>query len=138
MQFPIYNIDTISLGEHYWLLQEIIRYDEIYSSHDEDIWRKYFLNKRFVDSQGDVYRLVDKSKVKKSWYALLGTAHYRCHFAATGERLSVGEVCKVMEQQVRNTHEKFEEEIINDLRMANTFTELISWESVDFASMSRL
>ena len=55
MQFPIYNIDISSLGDNYWLLNEIIRYDAFYISDDEEIWRNFFFNMRFIDCQGDIY-----------------------------------------------------------------------------------
>ena len=44
MQFPIYNIDISSLGDNYWLLNEIIRYDAFYISDDEEIWRNFFFS----------------------------------------------------------------------------------------------
>ena len=66
MQFPIYNIDANSLGDNYYLLNEIIRYDAIYASEDEEIWLNLFLHKRFVDGKGCVYKLVDKSRIKKT------------------------------------------------------------------------
>lgn len=137
MQFPIYNIDIVSLGDNYWLLQEIIRYDAIYSSRDEKIWRKYFLNKRFADSQGNVYMLVDKSEIKKRWYDLFCTNRFHCHFLFTGERLSIEDVRRIMEKQIRDTHEKFEEEFIAGLRKAKTFEELISWKTVDIDGRQR-
>ena len=43
MQFPIYNIDANSLGDNYYLLNEIVRYDAIYASEDEEIWLNLFL-----------------------------------------------------------------------------------------------
>ena len=64
MQFPIYNIDISSLGDNYWLLNEIIRYDAFYISDDEEIWRNFFFNMRFIDCQGDIYILATKSKIK--------------------------------------------------------------------------
>ena len=55
MQFPIYNIDISSRGDNYWLLNEIIRYDAFYISDDEEIWRNFFFNMRFIGCQGDIY-----------------------------------------------------------------------------------
>ena len=50
MQFPIYNIDANSLGDNYYLLNEIIRYDAIYASEDEEIWLNLFLHMTFLDT----------------------------------------------------------------------------------------
>lgn len=131
MQFPIYNIDVSSLGNNYCLLNEIIRYDAIYTSEDEETWLNLFLYKRFVDSRGCVYKLLDKRRIKRFWYFIFRIARYECLFVATGERLSVEELCQVMERQVRNTHEKYSQELIEGLQKAKTLTELISWETVD-------
>lgn len=131
MQFPIYNIDVSSLGNNYCLLNEIIRYDAIYTSEDEETWLNLFLYKRFVDSRGCVYKLLDKRRIKRFWYFIFRIVRYECLFVATGERLSVEELCQVMERQVRNTHEKYSQELIEGLQKAKTLTELISWETVD-------
>jgi len=131
MQFPMYNIDIPSLGKNYWLLNEIIRYNATYSSNDEEMWKQYFLNMRFVDSQGDVYRLVDKIKIRKLWHSLFRIARYDCGFVATGERLSIEELRQIMESQIINTDEKFAHEFIAGLRKAKTLAELIAWKTVD-------
>lgn len=131
VQFPIYNIGVSSLGDNYCLLNEIIRYDAIYTSEDEETWLNLFLYKRFVDSRGCVYKLIDKRRIKRFWYFIFRIVRYECLFVATGERPSVEELCQVMERQVRNTHEKYSQELIEGLRKAKTLTELISWETVD-------
>ncbi|HFC8547147.1 TPA: hypothetical protein ACFRG8_001259 [Neisseria lactamica] len=131
MQFPIYNIDVSSLGNNYCLLNEIIRYDGIYISDDEEIWRNLFLHMRFIDGKGDVYKLIDKRRIRKLWDFIFRIVRYECHFVATGERLSIEELRQVMEKQVRNTHEKYSQELIEGLQKAKTLTELILWETVD-------
>lgn len=131
MQFPIYNIDVSSLGNSYCLLNEIIRYDGIYISDDEEIWRNFFLHMRFIDGKGDVYKLIDKRRIRKLWDFIFRIVRYECHFVATGERLSIEELRQVMEKQVRNTHEKYSQELIEGLQKAKTLTELILWETVD-------
>lgn len=131
MQFPIYNIDANSLGDNYYLLNEIIRYDAIYASEDEEIWLNLFLHMRFVDGNGCVYKLVDKSRIKKLCYSIFRVVRYECHFVGTGERLSIEDLRPIMERQVRNTHGKHSQELIEGLQKARTLTELISWKTVD-------
>lgn len=133
MQFPIYNIDVVSLGNNFYLLNEIIRYDAIYTSEDEDTWQDLFLNMRFVDSKGYVYKLIDKSRIKKPWNFIFRIVRYECYFVATGERLSIEELRQVMERQIRNTPEKHSQELIEGLQKATTLAELISWKTVDMS-----
>lgn len=113
------------------MLNEVIRYDTVYSSNDEEIWKQYFLNLRFVDSRGDVYRLIDKIKIRKLWHSLFRISRYHCHFVATGEKLSIEELRQIMERQIKSTDEKFGKEIVHGLRKASTYTDLISWATVD-------
>lgn len=131
MQFPIYNIDVPSLGEKYWLLNEIIRYDEYYISSDEEMWRNYFLNMRFIDCQGDIYILVNKSIIKDLRYVLLRKERHKCHFVSTGERLSIEETRRIMEKQIKLSNEKFGQEFIECLQKATTYEDLITWRTVD-------
>jgi len=86
---------------------------------------------RFVDGKGCVYKLVDKSRIKKLCYSIFRVVRYECHFVGTEERLSIEDLRQIMERQVRNTHEKHSQELIEGLQKARTLTELISWETVD-------
>lgn len=135
MQFPIYNIDISSLGDNYWLLNEIIRYDVFYISDDEEIWRNFFFNMRFIDCQGDIYILATKSKIKDIFYFLFRKVRYKCNFVATGEKLSIEETRKIMENQIKNSNGKFGQEFIDRLKQATTFEDLISWRTVDMENI---
>lgn len=135
MQFPIYNIDISSLGDNYWLLNEIIRYDAFYISDDEEIWRNFFFNMRFIDCQGDIYILATKNKIKDIFYFLFRKVRYKCNFVATGAKLSIEETRKIMENQIKNSNGKFGQEFIDRLKQATTFEDLISWRTVDMENI---
>lgn len=131
MQYPLYNISVEQLGDDYHLVDEFIIYDCIYHSNDEDFFKQYFLNKRFVDCLGNVYILVSKHKINGFWIRLFHLHRYKCVFETTGEHLSVEDVCDILINQIKYSKGDFKEQIISGFRKAKTYKDLILWKTVD-------
>lgn len=124
INFPIFNLSYPTWEPD--IAQEFLREDDIYYSSDEVFFEKYFLNQEFVDCDGKVYQLVDKTEFYIKTLLFLKKKRFKCLFQEKKEQLSLEELKKIFSKRVNTLDlEESRSQIFDFVTNAKSIPELI-------------
>jgi len=124
INYPILNISTPKWSND--IVDELFRYDDIYYSNDETFFESYFLNHKFVDSNGDIFKLYGKVPIKAFWVRLFTLKRSLFQFEATNEKMTFSEIKNLMITRINDLEgEEAKNQWIARLEKANSIQELI-------------
>ncbi len=129
MDYPLINI-----SQKYWVFEdmmEYILYDDFICTTDQSYHHQYLLNKKFCDSKGEIYQLIELEFPKSGWRKALkflpNTYKITFKFHKTGEHISVAELQNhLLEKAAQLKDSDFKTEYISSLQKGTTHFQLIS------------
>lgn len=132
MKFPIANITIENWNPNEDYLLYILMDPFIYKD-DEKLFRDYFFNYKFVDSNGDIYRLVDRRLPTSLWRRTLkflpNIFKIELIFTKTNERMDIEAVRNFIIRQVGKLSEKdLAKDWIKLIKNAKTISEILGGE----------
>jgi hypothetical protein len=124
MKYPIFNLcPKWEVG----LIQEFIRFDNVYKSSDISFFHTYFLGQKFVDSEGQLYSLdwAEDQYTKCIWP--FKKKIKILHFRKLGQSLTFEELKNELVKRANNLcNETVKQEFIKLLGTVETTEELLS------------
>ena len=128
MKFPAANVSIKDWDKNEDYLVYILENEFIYTTSDK-LYKKYFLNNLFVDSNGEIYRLIDRKLpqgIRQFFSFIPNFCKVELVFIRTEEKMTIEQV----RQHIINQIEKLENnennaEWIKQIREAKTYDEII-------------
>lgn len=128
MKFPAANVSIKNWDKNEDYLIYILEDDFIYTTNNK-LYQEYFLNKLFVDSNGDIYKLIDR-KLPNSFRQILSFIPNFCKveliFKRTEDKMTVEQVRQhilIQINQLDNDQNKIE--WIDKVKIAKSYEEII-------------
>lgn len=132
MKFPVANIsiDNWDSNEDYLLY---VLMDPFIYRDDEKLYRDYFFNYKFVDSNGDIYRLVDRKLPTSLWMRVFkfipNVFKIELIFTKTNERMDIELVRNFIIKQIgKLSDQDSASDWIKQIKNAKTITEILGGE----------
>jgi hypothetical protein len=128
MKFPAVNVSITNWDKNEDYLIYILEDEFIYTS-DNQLYKEYFLDKLFVDSNGDVYQIIDR-KLPGLFLQILSFIPNFCKveliFKPTHIKMTIDEVrLHLLNQTNKLDDDENKFEWIEKLKKAKTFEEII-------------
>ncbi len=132
MRFPIANVSLKEWDPKEEYLLYILMNPFIYNNND-DFFKSFYLNQKFVDSEGNIFKVVEKRPPRQWWrkvfHFLPNVYKITLAFVKTGETMDVEEVRRFILKQVNRIKEADNiPEWIAQIRKAKTIQEILGGE----------
>lgn len=128
MKFPAANISIKNWDKNEDFLIYILEDEFIYTT-DNNLYKRYFLNNQFVDSKGEIYRLVDRklpSLTRRIFSFLPNFCKVELIFKPTLEKMTLEEVRQhILNQLMRLDNDSNRAEWISNVKSAETYEDVI-------------
>lgn len=128
MKFPAANVSIKSWDENEDYLIYILEDEFIYTTNPK-IYQDYFLNNLFVDSNGDIYKLIDR-KLPNSFRQILRFIPNFCKveliFKPTKDKMTIEQVKQhILSQLNKLNNDTNKVEWIDKVKNAKSYEEII-------------
>jgi len=128
MIFPAANVSLKEWHpEEDYLLYVLM--DPYYCKTGDEFYREYYHNQKYVDSNGEVFKVIDKrppkSIIRNIFRFLPGVYKVELIFSNTGERMELDEVRDFMVKQVSKLKDDYVNEWINQIKNSNSIKEVL-------------
>ena len=128
MKFPAANVSIKNWDKNEDYLIYILEDEFIYTT-DNELFHKYFLNKLFVDSNGEIYKLIDR-KLPSTLRQVLSFLPNFCKvallFKNTGEKMTLEQVREHILNQINKLdNDQNKVDWVNIVKDAETFEDII-------------
>ena len=128
MKFPAANVSIKNWDKNEDYLIYILENEFIYTT-DNKLYREYFLDKRFVDSNGDIHKLIDR-KLPSAFRQILSFIPNFCKvelvFKRTADKMTVEQVREhILNQIGKLDNEQNKNEWIYKVKNAKSYNEII-------------
>lgn len=132
MRFPIANISIKEWNP----LEDYVHYilmDPFIYNNNEDFFKTFYLNQKFVDSEGNIFKVVDKrlptSWWRKTFHFLPDVYKITLVFVKTGEKMGIEDVRQFIIKQVTRTRKADNtSEWLAQIKRAKTIQEILGGE----------
>ncbi|MGQ1788535.1 MULTISPECIES: hypothetical protein [unclassified Saccharicrinis] len=124
IEFPLINISNIQWTDEN--CQEFFVYDEYYHSNDMDFLNKYILNKKYMDSKGNIFKVSNTKRVENFWWRLFLIRKTQLIFTYTGDTFTVEELRKFLMDKVSGLDKEASKEWLKQIKNAKTYKELLT------------
>jgi len=129
MKFPAANISIKNWNPKEDYLVYIILNEFIYNDNQK-LYQDYYHNMDFVDSNGDIYKLIEKRPPSSLWRNVFkflpNTYKIELRFRKTPDNMDIEEIREfVLKQISRLPKEEYIEEWKNEIRNANTISSIL-------------
>ena len=128
MKFPAANVSIKNWDKNEDYVIYILEDEFIYTT-DNELFHKYFLNKLFVDSNGEIYKLIDR-KLPSTLRQVLSFLPNFCKvallFKNTGEKMTLEQVREHILNQINKLdNDQNKVDWVNIVKDAETFEDII-------------
>ena len=128
MQFPAANVSIKNWDKNEDYLIYILEHEFIYTTNNK-LYQEYFLGKLFVDSNGDIYKLIDR-KLPNLFRQVLSFIPNFCKvelvFKLTKDKMTIEQVRQhILSQLNKLDNDENKAEWIDKVKNAKTYKEII-------------
>jgi len=128
MKFPAANVSISSWDKEEDYLLYVLENEFIYNS-DNELYQQYFLNNLFVDSNGDIYKLIDRklpSKIIQLFSFIPNLCKVEFIFKKIEEKMTLEQVRQHMLNQIEQlADDQNKVDWLHIIKNAATFEEII-------------
>lgn len=128
MKFPAANVSISHWNKDEDYLLYVLENEFIYNP-DNELYQKYFLNNLFVDSNGDIYKLIDRklpSKIIQLFSFIPNLCKVEFIFKKTEEKMTLEQVRQHLLNQIEQLADNENKVVwLHTIKNANTFEEII-------------
>ena len=128
MKFPAANVSLKDWDPNEDYLLYILM-DPYYCRSENEFYRTYYHNQKYVDSNGEVYKVIDKkppkSLVRNIFRFLPGVYKVELIFSNTGEKMGLVEVKEFILKQVKKIEDENASEWIDHINKAQSIQEVL-------------
>lgn len=128
MKFPAANVSISHWNKDEDYLLYVLENEFIYNS-DNELYQKYFLNNLFVDSNGEIYKLIDRklpSKFVQLFCFIPNLCKVEFIFKKTEEKMTLEQVRQHMINQIEQlANDQNKVDWLHAIKNATSFGEII-------------
>ena len=128
MKFPAVNVSIENWDKNEDYLIYVLENEFIYTTNNE-LFQKYFLDNLFVDSDGSIYKLIDRklpSSFKQIFSFIPNFCKVELVFKRTEDKMTKEQVRQhILKQLDKLDNDKNKVEWIDKVKSAETFEEII-------------
>lgn len=126
-EFPLVQIDIQEWDLD--LMSELLRFDEFYYSDDHEFYNRYFLHKRFLDSNGRIFLGGEIAMINSFWSWLGIGKKYRVTYIDTSKRWTFEEAKSFLISKIEKlSSQEGRDQWLTSLKGAKTIKQLIEAE----------
>jgi len=130
MKYPILNITIKEWNNSEIDYSVILLFEGAIYTSDEDIYTRFFLNNKYVDSNGFIYKIIGKKSPtpwKKIFSFLPNFYKVKLNFEKTEETISISELKSLIVNNIKSfdSLEDFENNWLNRIKKAKTFKQIL-------------
>ncbi len=128
IKYPVLNISVLEWN--YEIANELIFENDIYHSNDKIFFDTYIQGHKYVDCNGDVYKVIGRVPVKNLWKCFFLMHKYKVLFEKSDVKISMEELRNLMVERVNRLDWKndIKHEWIGRLKQAKTIKQLLNYK----------
>lgn len=129
MKFPVANVSLREWNPREDILLYVLIDPYIYRN-DDKLYREFYYNQKFVDSEGEIYKIIDKRLPSSIWRSIFrflpNVFKIELIFITTNEKMGIEEVREFYLHQINNLpKEDYINEWINQIKDAKSIKEIL-------------
>jgi len=128
MKFPAANVSLKEWDPNEDYLLYVLM-DPYYCKTGDEFYREYYHNLKYVDSNGEVFKAIDKkppkSILRRIFRFIPGVYKVELIFSNTGEKMELEEVREFMLKKVTKLKDDYVSEWINQIKNSKSIQEVL-------------